>query len=231
MRYFKSSRWNGIKQQVLVLTESGVSTDDIRSRLGLSADQLHNITRSLEFSKRKDALTNTISTRVAEEMAKDIINDKARAIIKDAAIAAANKLVRIMRRGVPEERIQFEAALAILDRVGVGKYVPLNEGGQRTYTPEETKKILDSMKEATEIMNRLENGESQFVRVQQDSDGNTTIETLTTISSNDEEVKDVTPAIQKEKPEEAAIAESSPESASPSSDGQENVPTELVLPV
>lgn len=144
-----SQRWTGRYTRILTLYMRGKSGQEIAATVGLSPETVARICTSDLFK-----------TKQAEFELK--VTEKARKLFEDKALEAAQKVVRLMKEGKPDEKLQFEAAKEILYQVGI-KPIEVIETRKREYTPEELASALAVTKEMEAIADRLAKQSSPFL--------------------------------------------------------------------
>jgi predicted transcriptional regulator len=150
MGRYKKGEWSGTKQKILMLHVEGRTQKEIAEEVGLSAcSTVNKHIHGEEFQKRKAKLEGEIQEKV-----RDLFAAKG----KDAAW----KLIEIMEKGKPEDRIKFDAAKEILYQIGC-KPVEVIETRGRDYSPDEVKSAMLVVKEMETISNRLSSTRSKFV--------------------------------------------------------------------
>jgi len=127
----------------------GLSQTEIARQIGVHDNTVYNIVHDPEFIKR----------RVEFE---EKVTDKARKLFEENAIHAAEQIIRISKKGKPDERIQLDASKEILYQVGL-KPVEVIETRKRDYTPEEVQQALQTAMEVETIAKRLGINNSRFI--------------------------------------------------------------------
>ena len=142
-------RWSEEYRKVFELTMKGKTPKEISEMLGLKGHKVYDILRTKKF-------------KAAEEQVQGTAVEKVRKMLEGRLEMAANKIVEIMKRGKPEERLRFDAAKEILYQCGM-KPVEVVETRTRQYTPEELKSSLAVIKEVKEIEATLSTQGSGFL--------------------------------------------------------------------
>jgi hypothetical protein len=154
--------WTAIHQQVFKLRMiDGLAPREISEKTGIPIQRLNDMMRTKLFLEHEDT---AIGTAV----------EKARTLLENKLIRAANKIVEIMERGKPEERLRYDAAKEILYQCGM-KPVEVIETRGRTYTPEEIKSSLGVVKEIKEIEEKLSTQGSGFLIKRDDADASSSL--------------------------------------------------------
>jgi hypothetical protein len=146
-RYKKG--WSANHQTVFQLYIEGIEPKDIANRLKWDVDQVRRIINCVKFQELHAAVEKD-SVAVARKK------------LEAKLIEAAQRIIRIMQVGKPDDRIRFEAAKEILYQCGM-KPVEVVETRQREYTPEEIQSSLTVIKEVQAIEEKLSTQGSGFL--------------------------------------------------------------------
>ena len=142
--------WSAVHQQVFKMRIiDGLPPREIAEKSGIPISRIRDIMRTKSFIQHEDT---TVGTAV----------EKARKLLEAKLLRAVDKIVQIMEKGKPEERLRYDAAKEILYQCGM-KPVEVIETRGRQYTPEEVKSSLDVIKEVQEIEEKLSTQGSGFL--------------------------------------------------------------------
>lgn len=158
--------WTARHNKVLIDTFRGTEADKIALAHNVSTAVVRSIQKQQYFKDRLQALHNDAQRRVLVRSVEQTVNSKAREILEKTQKAAALKIVKLMRKGTSEHKLQFEAAKDILDRTGL-KAVEVIETRTRDYSPEEVARAKNTLQEIETSIARLENKDSKFLLVRQ----------------------------------------------------------------
>lgn len=146
-RYKKG--WSKEHQEIFKLHLSGMVPKDIASRLGTTPMRVYSLMRADKFQKKEGIIIEKAT-------------EKARQLLESRLVEAAQKVVKIMKSGKAEQKIQFDAAKEILYQCGL-KPVEVVETRTRQYTPEEAASALAVVKEIQTIEETLSRAGSNFI--------------------------------------------------------------------
>jgi len=150
MARYKKGEWSGKKQKILILEMKGQTNDEIAKQVGYKFGQsVSKVILSEEYQRRRAEL----ELRVVDE---------ARKVLEKHAIEAVHKVVKIMRKGDPNERLQYDAAKEILHQVGC-KPIERIETTTRPYTPEEIASANEVVKETEKLADRLSKRGTKYI--------------------------------------------------------------------
>lgn len=158
--------WNAKHTRVLVGAYRGKDDKQIAISVGLKASTIQHIRKAPYFRQRLQAMANETVKHTLEREIKEGVGCEARKKLEAAQLQAANKIIKLMRRGETTDRMQFEAAKDILDRTGL-KAIEVIETRERSYTPEEVERAKTTLNEVENIIMRLENKDSRFLLARQ----------------------------------------------------------------
>lgn len=158
--------WQPNYTRILMKSMQTNKTDtEIAKELKISASTVKRVKTLPIYKERLLTLTRRIEERtygkaVERESFKNL--DKAREHLEKSALRAAKKVTGILRKGRPEDRIRFDAAKDILDRVGV-KAAQVIETHDRVYSPEEIGSSKDTLLEMEAHLERVSTTGSAYV--------------------------------------------------------------------
>ena len=146
-RYKKG--WSKDHQSIFKLYIEGLTPAEIVEKTKLPIEKVRTIIGSDKFHQNHEkVVTNSLET--------------AKKLLSDRLVEAAGRILLIMRKGKPDERIQFDAAKEILYQCGM-KPVEVVETRARQYTPEEIQSSLVVIKEVQAIEEKLSTHGSGFL--------------------------------------------------------------------
>ena len=142
--------WSAVHQQVFKMRIiDGLPPREIAEKSGIPINRIRDIMRTKSFLQHEDT---TVGSAV----------EKARALLESKLLRAVDKIVYIMDKGKPEERLRYDAAKEILYQCGM-KPVEVIETRGREYTPEEINSSLVVIKEVQAIEEKLSTLGSGFL--------------------------------------------------------------------
>ena len=141
--------WSAIHQRVFKMRMEGMTAKDVGTKLGIDVNKVYDIMRTKQFLTHQHVVVENAV-------------EKARALLESKLIIAAQKIVEIMQKGRPEERLRYDAAKEILYQCGM-KPVEVIETRGREYTPEEVQSSLLVVKEIQTIEEQLGVKGSEFL--------------------------------------------------------------------
>lgn len=162
VRAVSKDTWKPIHSKILLLTQRNLTDKEIAKQVKISFETVGCIRQSPYFRQRAALVGRKIALKLEEKGIEALITDKARAKIQQASLRAAMKVLKIMKKGLPVERIQLDAAKDVLDRAGL-KPVDIVETRQRAYTPEEIASTKETLLEVETITQRLTNQTSRHI--------------------------------------------------------------------
>ena len=141
--------WTELHQHVFKLNMSGLPPRDIAAKTGINIKKVYDIMRTKKFQAHEEKLVGTAV-------------EKARKMFEHRLEMAVNKIIDIMRKGKPDERLKFDAAKEVLYQCGM-KPVEVVETRTRQYTPEEIQSSLTVIREVQAIEEKLSTQGSGFL--------------------------------------------------------------------
>lgn len=159
-RTITAENWKPIHEKVLSYKILGMGTAQIARTCSISDQSVRNITKSPYFMQRLQegqiakTEANILDTKASVEEAKNILSKN--------IIPAVRKIAEIMATGESKDRIQLDAAQAILDRAGLAKST-IVENVSRNYSPEEIESAKNTLLEIESITARVTTSQSKFV--------------------------------------------------------------------
>jgi hypothetical protein len=147
--------WSKQHQDVFKLSIQGMKLGEIVEKTGIPYDRVRTIMRSIKFQEHE-----------VDIKAKGV--EAARKLLEERVTEAAGKILKIMRQGKPDEKLQFDAAKEILYQCGM-KPVEVVETRNREYTPEEIQSSLTVIKEVQAIEEQLSTQGSGFLLKRDDA--------------------------------------------------------------
>jgi hypothetical protein len=146
-RYRKG--WSKDHQKIFRLYVGGLTPAEIVKETGFDLLKVRYIIATDRFHElHEQVITNSVG--------------EARKLLESKLVEAATKILRIMRQGKPDERLQYDAAKEVLYQCGM-KPVEVIEARGRTYTPEEIQSSLSTAKEIQAIEEKLSTQGSGFL--------------------------------------------------------------------
>lgn len=161
-----AENWNAKHTRVLLAAFRGKSNKEIAFDLKLKTSTIQHMRCQPYFRQRLQAMANQMLTEQVKRSVSENVSSAARLKLEKAQVSAALKIIRLMRKGKNEDRMQFEAAKDILDRTGL-KAIEVIETRERNYTPEEVERAKTTLSEVENIIMRLENKDSSFLLARQ----------------------------------------------------------------
>jgi hypothetical protein len=141
--------WSKDHQRVFKLYLGGLTPAEIVKETGLELPRVRVI---IDTDKFRELHQQVMSNSVGE----------ARKLLESRLVEAATKILRIMKQGKPDERLQYDAAKEVLYQCGM-KPVEVIEARGRNYTPEEIQSSLNTAKEIQAIEEKLSTQGSGFL--------------------------------------------------------------------
>lgn len=158
----RSENWNPTHTRILLMAQEGKGTNEIAKETGLAIGSITNIKNSPCFQQRLAAFNYKIVEKVVEKRSSQIATSEARELLNQAAVAAAQTVIKLAARGMPEDRVKLLACQDILDRAGL-RPIEIIETRERVYSPEEIVHARAVLAETEDIIKRLSNQTNPFV--------------------------------------------------------------------
>jgi len=154
--------WKPTYTKILIMVSRNTDLNKISKEVNLSRRRVEQI-RNSEFFQRKLMIMTQKTVDLAAEQSVEHIHH-AKEILNAKAVLAARKLVGMLNKRDldPKERLRFDVARDILDRVGL-KAVDIIETREKKYSPEEIMAMHATMLEIESITTRLNNQNSRFL--------------------------------------------------------------------
>jgi len=149
MPRYKKGEWSGKYQRIMILAESGMRHEDIAKKVGLSRPSVTRVLHDERVTKYRDAY---------REKAKEEVYEKFKAVSGDAA----DKIIDVMKRGKPTDRIRLDAAKDILNYAG-HKPKEQVEHITNNYTIEDANSAKKVIEELEVMQDRLSDKHSTFL--------------------------------------------------------------------
>lgn len=159
------AHWKPVYTKILIMIYHNKSREEIARATKVSLDTVSRVKSMPLFRAKLLALTKRIQERTFSKLAEtesDKGVDKAREYLKKHAFRAAKKVAGVMRKGTPQDRIRFDAAKDILERVGI-KPAQIIETHERVYDPKEVQSASETLIELETHLARLSNNGSPYV--------------------------------------------------------------------
>ena len=154
MPRYKKHEWSGAYQRVMILAETGMKHTEIARKVGLSPSRISRIIHDDRFTARRDEY---------KEKAKQEIYEK----FLDVSAKAADKIIHIMEKGKPTERIRLDAAKDILNYAGHKPREQI-EHITNNYTIEDVNSAKKVIEEISNLSERLGITNSKFLLGEED---------------------------------------------------------------
>ena len=182
-RVITAENWKPLHEKVLAYKVMNLQHSQIAKLCGISAQSVRNIIHSPHFQTR---LQESRGARTASEVSdQKAILEEAKGVLGKNIIPAVQKMVEIMASGQSSDRIQLDAAQAILDRAGLAKST-IVENISRNYSPEEIQSARNTILEIESITARVSTSQSKFVLPIPSKDTDAPGEVLPTSSNRQE---------------------------------------------
>ena len=160
------TNWGPTHNTILLWTYRGKTLPEIAKYLKYSVETVAHVRRSPYFQDKLQAMRNATFEGIAKREVALSTAALSRQALEKAQLTAARKIIKIMRKGTPDQKLQFEAAKDILDRTGL-KPVEKIEMHERVYTPEEVERAKHTLSEVETIIARMETRDSKFLLAKQ----------------------------------------------------------------
>lgn len=159
-RVITADNWKPVHEKILSYKVLNLPHAQIAKVCSVSEQTVRNVVHSPYFQTR---LQESRGARLASEVSdqKGIL-EEAKGVLGKNIIPAVQKMVEIMHNGQSADRIQLDAAQAILDRAGLAKST-IVENISRNYSPEEIQSARDTILEIESITARVSTSQSKFV--------------------------------------------------------------------
>jgi hypothetical protein len=157
--------WKPIHTKMVKMRMEGSSLGQIAEKANVSKGMVAFIVKSPYFQERLDACKAAKEEGVA--IIKQNFLKEAKDLLDRNLVPAAQRIVELSQYGESKDRIQLDAAQAILDRAGLAKHTVVEEVS-RNYTPEEIASARKTILEMESITARVTTTQSRFVLRQPD---------------------------------------------------------------
>ena len=134
--------------------------------MGASSKAINKVVKDPYFIARlkeeQSKLTSSIVDKISTSESTKAVLEQAKGMLVSYALDAVAKIKYLSDCGEAKERIQLEAAQAILDRAGLPKKEVI-EHVSRNYTPEEIESAHKTLLEIESITARVSTTQSRFI--------------------------------------------------------------------
>jgi hypothetical protein len=143
------AEWSRTHQKVLILVEKGYPLKEIAEKVGMSERNIYYIMNKPLFIEKRNRI-NEKGVEVAQ------------GIFTNHLAKAAAKIIELLEKGKPQDRLKFDAAREVLHQCGM-KPIERTEVTKREYSNEEIESALAAAREVKSIIERLGQTKSRFL--------------------------------------------------------------------